>query len=150
MDAALAAAVTHATLRRVGRGELPAGIRLYRPAAAVGFGRLDRRLPGFGDACDAALAHGFEPVLRVVGGHAAAHDRESLVLEQFSVEPHFATDIEPRFRAVAEPLRAALASLGVDARIGALSGEYCPGDFGLNAAGATKVVGIAQRVVVGA
>jgi lipoate-protein ligase A len=47
-------------------------------------------------------------------------------------------------------LAAALASLGVDARVGAVPGEYCPGDYSVNARGRVKLAGVAQRVVRGA
>ena len=40
-------------------------------------------------------------------------------------------------------------SLGVDARVGEVAGEYCPGEFSVNARGAAKLAGIGQRVVVG-
>src|SRR4051794_41791294 len=56
-------------------------LRVSRPAPTVGFGRLDRIRPGFGDAVLAARAHGFEPVLRAPGGHAAAYHHGSVVLE---------------------------------------------------------------------
>jgi hypothetical protein len=39
-----------------------------------------------------------------------------------------------------------LQALGVPARVGAVPGEYCPGEFSVNAAGATKLVGTAQRL----
>jgi octanoyl-[GcvH]:protein N-octanoyltransferase len=38
---ALEVAVAHALLERVSRGELPALVRLYRPAPTLAFGRLD-------------------------------------------------------------------------------------------------------------
>jgi lipoate-protein ligase A len=45
---------------------------------------------------------------------------------------------------------AALRRLGVDARIGAVPGEYCPGDHSVNARGQTKLMGVGQRIVRGA
>jgi lipoate-protein ligase A len=41
----------------------------------------------------------------------------------------------------------AFRSLGVDARIGQVPGEYCPGDHSVNARGRTKLMGVGQRVV---
>ena len=38
-------------------------------------------------------------------------------------------------------------SLGIDARLGAVPGEYCPGAHSVNARGTAKLVGTAQRVV---
>jgi octanoyl-[GcvH]:protein N-octanoyltransferase len=42
----------------------------------------------------------------------------------------------------------AFRSLGVDARVGEVPGEYCPGEFSVNARGATKLMGVGQRVVL--
>ncbi len=41
-------------------------------------------------------------------------------------------------------------SLGIDARIGELPGEYCPGEWSVNVAGKVKVMGVGQRLVRGA
>jgi lipoate-protein ligase A len=148
-DAAFDDALAHATLVRVARGEQPASLRLYRPAPAVQFGRLDRRAPGFEGARRAAEAHGFAPVLRMVGGNAAAHDRESLVFELFTRDD-MGSDVHARFAAAAARLAAALTALGVDARVGPIEGEYCAGDYSINSAGTLKIAGLAQRVVRGA
>lgn len=145
-DPAFDVALSEAILTRVSAGELAPGIRVYRPPAAVEFGRLDRRLPGFAAAAAAARSHGFTPLVRVVGGHAAAHDGDSLVFERFSTDG-FGMDIHERFERMAERLVAALVSLGVDARVGAIPGEYCPGDYSISSAGTVKVAGLAQRVV---
>jgi lipoate-protein ligase A len=148
-DPAFDAALSQATLTRVARGELAPAIRLYRPAPAVQFGRLDRRRPGFAAAARAARAHGFEPLVRVVGGLAAAHDDQSLVLDHYAAAD-FASDLHGRFDRMARRIVAALVSVGVDARIGAIADEYCPGSYSINSAGTLKVSGLAQRVVRGA
>ena len=77
-SAALELAISHALLTRVAAGELPSTLRVYRPAPAVAFGKLDTLRPGYAAAVEAARAHGYEPVLRLPGGHAAAYHRESL------------------------------------------------------------------------
>ena len=73
-SAALELAISHALLTRVAAGELPSTLRIYRPAPAVAFGKLDTLRPGYAAAVDAARAHGYEPVLRLPGGHAAAYN----------------------------------------------------------------------------
>ena len=50
---------------------------------------------------------------------------------------------------MAELVRAALAGLGVDARVGEVPGEYCPGAFSVNAGGRVKLAGIGQRLIKG-
>ena len=41
----------------------------------------------------------------------------------------------------------AFASLGVDARVGEVPGEYCPGADSVNARGERKLMGVGQRLV---
>ena len=43
----------------------------------------------------------------------------------------------------------ALGRLGVDARVGEVPGEYCPGRWSVNAGGERKLAGIGQRIVAG-
>ena len=45
---------------------------------------------------------------------------------------------------------AALSGLGVDARVGEIPGEYCPGAFSVNAGGRIKIAGLGQRLISGA
>ena len=47
-------------------------------------------------------------------------------------------------------IAAALCDLGVDARVGEVEGEYCPGEYSVNARGALKLMGVGQRIVRGA
>jgi lipoate-protein ligase A len=58
--------------------------------------------------------------------------------------------IQERFADEARRQADALRSLGVDARVGEVSGEYCPGEFSVNARGRVKLIGAAQRIVRGA
>src|SRR5213592_1142075 len=146
-DPPLDLAVTHALLRRVAARDVPATMRLYRPGPTVAFGRLDALLDGFGDAIEAARAHGFTPVLRSVGGHAAAYTSEAIVYEEITPQERLAVEVRERFEDVSGLLVAALVSLGADARVGEIPGEYCPGEFSVNACGNVKLVGVAQRVV---
>ena len=52
-----------------------------------------------------------------------------------------------RFASSGERVAGALRALGVDSRVGRVPDEFCPGDFTVNARGAIKLVGTAQRVV---
>jgi lipoate-protein ligase A len=146
---ALDVATAHALLQRVSAGEAPPTLRLYRPGATVAFGRLDALRPGFAAAARAAREHGFEPVLRAPGGQASAYQRESVVLDLVMGDADAITGVQTRFAELAAVLAGALRSLGVDARVGAVPGEYCPGAHSVNAGGRTKLVGTAQRIVKG-
>ncbi|MBI5104370.1 MAG: lipoate--protein ligase family protein [Solirubrobacterales bacterium] len=132
------------------RIEAERAARARQQAAAVAFGRLDARLPGFAEATGVARAHGFAPVLRLAGGQAAAFDQASLLVEDVSVTSHVADGLQERFADRAALLAGVLADLGLDARVGELPGEYCPGRHSVNVGGRLKVVGTAQRAVAGA
>jgi octanoyl-[GcvH]:protein N-octanoyltransferase len=143
-------ALSRDLLRQVAAGERPPTLRLYRPPPTVAFGKLDAIRPGYEAARAAARAHGFEPVLRAPGGHAAAYHEQSLGIDQVLAAADPIPRVHEWFRAAADTLAAALADLGVDARVGAVAGEYCPGAYSVNARGRVKLIGTAQRVVRGA
>jgi octanoyl-[GcvH]:protein N-octanoyltransferase len=147
---ALDIAVSHAVLERVARGELTATARLYRPAPTMAFGRLDVLRPGFAAAGTAAREHGYEPVVRLAGGHAAAYHELALIYEEITPERDVTSGLHERFRDGAAVLADALAGLGVDARVGEIPGEYCAGAYTVSASGRLKLVGVAQRAVRGA
>jgi len=146
---ALDIALSNALLRRVARGELEPTVRLYRPGPTLAFGRLDTLRPGFAEAGAAARDTGFEPIVRLAGGHAAAYHEQSLIYEEITREDDVAAGLHDRFRDGAELLASAIAGFGVDALVGEIPGEYCPGAYSVSAAGRIKLVGTAQRVVRG-
>jgi octanoyl-[GcvH]:protein N-octanoyltransferase len=143
-------AVSAALLQRVAAGELDPTLRLHRQRPAVAFGKLDALADGFGDAVATARARGFEPFERLAGGRAAVYHEGTLAIGEVVVDPEANIHIQERYAVTAEVLVDALASLGVDARVGEVPGEYCPGDFSVNARGERKLTGTAQRVVRGA
>jgi lipoate-protein ligase A len=122
-------------------------LRIARPGPTVGFGRLDAIRPGFGAAVVAARAHGFEPVLRTPGGHAAAYHHGSVLVELVGADPDPIPGMRARFADMAERLAEALRALGIDARVGEVPRAYCPGEYSVNAEGRVKLAGIAQRIV---
>lgn len=141
-------AVAHALLRRASDGALDHAVHFYSPAApAVVFGRRDTRLPGFAGAVRAAEAAGFDTAVRAVGGRVVAYTERSLVIDVVQHEPQAVGAMDHRFTTFGELMVEALRALGVDARLGAVPGEYCPGAHSVNARGVAKLVGTAQRVV---
>ena len=147
---ALDTAISRATLEGVALGSLPETLRLHRPADVLAFGPRDRVAPGFADATAVARAHGFAPVERLAGGRAAVFHGETIALSWAMPSADARLGIRERFEEVAGLLAEALASLGVDARVGEVPGEYCPGEHSVNAGGRTKVAGVGQRIVAGA
>jgi lipoate-protein ligase A len=148
-DPALDTAVSRATMHRVAAGELPETLRLARPAAVVAFAKRDALAAGYAEAVAAARAAGFGSVLRLAGGRAAVFHPGTLELAHAVPAADPRGGIHARFEATAELIARALRRLRVDARVGEVAGEYCPGRWSVNAAGARKLAGIGQRVVAG-
>lgn len=148
-DPVLDVAMAHALLDLVASAERPPVVRCYRPHATLAFGRRDRFLAGFPDALAAARRHGFAPVIRGAGGRAAAYDEECLIFDEVMPAGESTAGIRERFAEDARRQADALRRLGIDARVGEVAGEYCPGEFSVNARGRVKVIGAAERIVRG-
>ncbi|MBW2243131.1 MAG: lipoate--protein ligase family protein [Deltaproteobacteria bacterium] len=143
-------AISRALLTRVASGERRESLRLYVPDDVVAFSVLDRTRPGFDEAVSAARAEGFEAVLRLAGGRAALFTRQCLAFAWCVPAADARKGIAARFEQLAALVRDTFSDLGVDARVGAVPGEYCPGDHSVNARGVKKLMGVGQRVVKGA
>ena len=120
------------------------GISRPRPTAA--FSRRDTLVAGYPQATEVARRHGFEPIIRPAGGRLAAYHQSALILDVVARHPSPAAQIDQRFRVFGHGVASALQRLGVDARVGPVAGEYCPGRFSVNGGGRTKLAGIAQRL----
>jgi len=134
----------------VARGELPETFRLARPGAMVAFGKLDVVSPGYPAAVTAARAGGFDAVRRLAGGRAAVFHEHTIAFAWAGRARDTWSGTHERFRTAAGIVERALRRLGVDARVGAVPREYCPGDYSVNAGGRAKLAGIGQRLVKGA
>jgi octanoyl-[GcvH]:protein N-octanoyltransferase len=143
-------AVSRALLQRVAAGEAPHTLRVHRAGPIVAYGRLDARNAGYAEALRASRAAGFEGVERLAGGRAAVYHEGVVGYARQVADPQGPAHTHDRFRETAAMLELALRRLGVDARIGEVPGEYCPGAYSINARGSTKVAGLGQRVIRGA
>lgn len=139
-------AISWTLLERTAAGVSPETFRLYRPARVLAFGPSDRVTPGYDEARAAASAAGYAPVERLAGGRAAVFHEDTIAFGWTAPDSQARLNIRPRFEFLAELLREALERVGLDARVGAVPGEYCPGDYSVNAGGRTKIIGIGQRV----
>lgn len=147
-DEAAELSISHALLRQASDGELDEALRVYSPQrSTVVFGRRDTRLPGYAAAVSAARRAGFGTAVRVVGGRAVAYTPRAVVLDHVRHDPHAVDGMDARFESFGRRCAELLANRGVDARVGAVPGEYCPGEHSVNARGEVKLVGTAQRVV---
>ena len=147
---ALDTALSRALLERTSAGDLPQTLRIWRPDAIVTFGRLDAVSDGYHEAIEAAHAHGFAGVERLEGGRAAVFHEQTVAFAHTVRDMHPVEGTHARFDATAALMARALARLGVDARVGEVPGEYCPGAYSVSARGARKLMGVGQRVVAGA
>jgi lipoate-protein ligase A len=143
-------AVSRALLLGAADGSQPESLRLYRPDDVVAFSVSDASRPGFGSALEAARAAGIDASLRLAGGSAAVFHRDTVAFAWCLPAADARRDIRARFERVAALVAAALRRLGVDAQVGEVEGEYCPGDYSVNAGGRRKLMGVGQRIVQGA
>ena len=148
--AAFDTGVSRALLHAAARGHARESLRLHTPSDVVAFSVLDRARPGFREAVAAAHAQGWGAILRLAGGRAAVFHSETIAFAWCVPDPEPRGAIAARFDWMAALVARALQSLGVDARVGAVPGEYCPGDHSVNARGQAKLMGVGQRLVKGA
>ncbi|MDN6533997.1 MAG: lipoate--protein ligase family protein [Yaniella sp.] len=142
-------------LRAVQHGAITGPIvRIYRPQPTVSFGQQDVRMDGYEQARELSEQHGFAPVVRRVGGRAAAYHPGSVVIDHIQPEDDAMFGFRNRFTYFGELLTATLQQLGVDAAVGEIPGEYCAGEYSVHAVLTSgqriKLAGTAQRVVKGA
>ena len=140
-------AVSHALLRRAAEGEIAETLRIHEPGSIVAFGRQDVASPGYRPAVEASRAAGYEAIERLAGGRAAVFHSGTLAFSWTIPTSTPRETIKPRFESLASTLMAAFRALGADARIGEVSGEYCPGSYSINVSGHHKVMGVGQRII---
>ena len=148
-DAALDTAVSRALMLRVAAGELPETVRLARPGRIVAFGKRDAVAQGYVEAVGAARDGGFEAIERLAGGRAAVFHEDTIAFAHAIPDADPRSGVDRRFEETAQLLATAFRGLGVDARVGEVQGEYCPGAHSVNARGERKVMGVGQRLVAG-
>ena len=147
-DPLLELAVSHALLREASEHDVAPVVRIYQPSAAMAvFGRRDVRAPGFAKAVESSREAGFVPAARVTGGRAVAYTPRALVVDIVQRQADAMLEHDPRFERYGRVFVDAFRPLGIDARVGAVPGEYCAGAHSVNARGTTKLVGTSQRVV---
>ncbi len=121
-------------------------LNLSRPLSTAAFSRRDTLGAGYQEARAVLAARGYTPIIRPVGGHLAVYGPGDLVVHLWAPHPDARSSIRQRFEAFGEAVAVALQGLGVDARVGAVPGEYCTGEFSVNDFGRAKLAGTGQRL----
>jgi lipoate-protein ligase A len=116
----------------------------------LAFGRQDLHSPSYAEAVQAARSRGFAAVERLAGGRAAVFHEQTIAFAWARAARDPWPGTHDRFREIASIVERALVRLGVEARVGEIPGEYCPGNYSINARGEKKLVGIGQRIIKGA
>lgn len=121
-------------------------LTLGEPLPTAAFTRRDALRPGYPTAVATLLERGYAPVTRPVGGNLAVYDQGSVVLYLWGPHRQARLFIRERFELFGDAIAGALRTLGVDARLGPVPGEYCDGEFSINHAGRAKLAGTGQRI----
>jgi lipoate-protein ligase A len=117
----------------------------------VAFSARDLRSPGIATAVQIARSAGFACVVRSPGGRMVAYDGGAVIVDHITHHPAAGNTSAATFAENAANHVRVLRSLGdIDAQVGEVEGEYCPGEFSINVAGVAKVLGSAQRVTAAA
>lgn len=123
-----------------------ASLRFYRPRPTAAFSPRDTSHPAYEEVVTRMQKRGFAPAERGAGGQLAVYDEQALVIDLVAPHPQPRENTRDRYRLFAGLIVRALQAIGVDARMGPVENEYCPGDFSVNAGGRTKLAGLAQRI----
>lgn len=136
---------TYAELSALNEGGA-GSLRIFRPHPTAAFAPRDTTLPPYAEAAAAMNVMGFTPVERRAGGALAVYDASALVIDLVAPHDDPRQHVIERFRHVSAAVAEALKRFSIDARIGQIEGEYCPGDYSVNASGRVKLAGLAQRI----
>lgn len=116
----------------------------------MAFGKQDVASDGYKQAAVEARQRGFAAIERLAGGRAAVFHPGTIAFSWTVPEIEARAEITLRFKEVAEIVAETLDHLGVEAYIGEVPGEYCPGAYSVNARHTRKIMGVGQRIIQGA
>lgn len=147
-DPATGFGLQQAILEEVAAGTRGPTCLMWSSAPYVAATRLETRLPGFVAAMRSAKALGFPVLVRNSGGGAVAANEGSVSFSLTFPVADLRHGLYERYVAGVDLISAALGRLGVAAEGGAVTGEFCPGDYSVRSGGASGVkhAGLAQRV----
>jgi octanoyl-[GcvH]:protein N-octanoyltransferase len=117
----------------------------------VGVTRRDTFRPGFAEAIRASRQEGYPVLVRSSGGGATAahHGTLGFSIIRSATDGGSRRTVRDRYDEAAALVLGAFSRLGIEAEVGEVRDEFCPGDHSIRVGGweeGTKVVGIAQRI----
>lgn len=134
-------------VQAIARGEQGPMARLWENPRCLVVTRRETRLPAYDAACRTLAAEGWPVIVRESGGTAVPHGPGILHFSlAFPQREGVRYDLDQVYQALCEPLRRALAELGLKADYGAVAGAYCDGRYNLRVDG-LKITGTAQRLL---
>lgn len=138
--------LSRALLLRASAGEIGETFRLNRTGRVVAFGKRDTISSRYPEAVAVTRGAGYEPIERLAGGRAAVFHEGTLAFSWSIPDPDPRAGITARFEALSGLMQRAFGRLGIDAVIGEVPGEYCPGGYSVHAGGKLKLMGVGQRL----
>lgn len=151
-DAATGYGYTRTIFEEVASGERPATFSISPSVRHVGVTRRDTHRPGFERAVRAAEAEGYPTLVRGAGGGAIVGGPGTFgfsIIRPAEDGEDLRMGNRKRYDEATSLALAALRRLGVEAEIGEVREEFCPGDQSLRIGdyeNGMKLCGIAQRV----
>ncbi|CAN5431091.1 MAG: lipoate--protein ligase family protein [Acidimicrobiia bacterium] len=139
-------AVSRVMLLGASEGDLGETFRIHVPGRVVAFGRRDTIDRSYPAAAEAARVAGFAPIERMAGGRAAVFTEHTLSFAWTIPDPDPRPGITDRFDTLAGIVVDAFARLGIEAAVGEIPGEYCPGKWSVHHDGRLKLMGVGQRL----
>ena len=142
-------AYTRTIFEEVAAGTKPPTISIAPSARHLGVTRRDTLRPGFDEAVRAAYEEDYPVLVRAAGGSAIAAGRGTFGFSIVRPAEDTRRDPRKRYDEAAALVLGAFSRLGVDAGVGEVRDEFCPGDHSIRIGdfeSGTKVVGIAQRI----
>lgn len=151
-DAATGYGYTRLLFEEVASGERPATFSISPSVRHVGVTRRDTHRPGFEKAVRAAEAEGYPTLVRGAGGGAIAGGPGTFgfsIIRPAEDGEDLRMGNSKRYDEATSLALAAFRRLGVEAEIGEVRDEFCPGDQSIRVGdfeSGMKLCGIAQRV----
>lgn len=135
-------------LKEVAAGKRGATARLWENSQCLVVTRKETRFPDFEMAKCQLESEQWPVIVRDSGGTTVPHHPGILNFSLLIPQTHEQSfDLDTVYMALCEPIRLALAELGLIAEYGETPGSYCDGRYNLNVDG-LKVTGTAQKIML--